>query len=213
MVKTTSVITKRFYESASHNVMMYPYLLRQFQIEKESTLTEDESRKVWKKPLNSPAKNLRFFGDTDQDSTVSHSTVTKSKSHPLQKSHGTLRKTTSNSTNGVDEVDRTLTNKSYSLSNLHKDRESPRSKYYKRNLQNISEVNNVGTEFKKPPISPYDRSRSHSSSKTLKPEKRSDRGSSSDVRRERGSSSDVRRGNDRGPSELRGKPEVNRDLK
>lgn len=209
-------------------------------MEKESILTtEDESRKSWKKPLNSPAKNLRFFGDTDQDSNASHTAVSKSKSHPL---HGTLRKTTSNST-GVDETDTALNAKSYSLSNLHREEKdpSPKSKFYKRNLKNISENHSnseTGSQLerkgKKPPISPYDRSRSHSSSKTLKPERRNDnssdirrtdrgsasdvrradRGSSSDVRRtDRGSSSDVRRTDRGSSSELRGKPEVNRDLK
>lgn len=49
--------------------------------------TEDESsRKPWSKPtkpLNSPAKNLRFFGDTDQDSdTYTKQQVSKSRSHP-----------------------------------------------------------------------------------------------------------------------------------
>lgn len=152
------------------------------QVEKESILTtEDESsRKLWskpKQPLNSPAKNLRFFGDTDPDSDAhSHSTIVKSKSHPHQ-SKGTLRKTISNSTNGLDEVDTSmLSNKSYSLSNLHRsdpnrsdDRESPKNhsnkQYYKRNLQNISEIySNSETEghvdkkmSSKPPISPYER--------------------------------------------------------
>lgn len=195
-----------------------------FQLEKESIITtEDESsRKVWSKKttLNSPAKNLRFFGDTDPDSdaNLSHSAVTKSKSHPQSKTHGAQRKPVKNSTNGMDEVDNSmLSSKSYSLSNLHRDenrdlsaRPAPK---YKRNLQNITEHNAEADSridrriAKKPPINPYDRSRSQSSSKTLKGERRSgERGSAADVRRrveERGSS-----------SELRGsKPEVNRDLK
>ncbi|XP_068625330.1 zinc finger CCCH domain-containing protein 13 [Battus philenor] len=177
-------------------------------VEKDSIITtEDESsRRVWSKsskPLNSPAKNLRFFGDTDQESEGNvKQTVTKSKSHPHSKSHSTLRKTISNSSTGLDEVDHSeLSNKSYSMSNLYRDEqnESPRTKqYYKRNLQNISEIqSNSETESQfdrktktKPPISPYDRSRSHSSSKTLK-------GSKNDIRRhargeERGSSSELR---------------------
>ncbi|CAK1543347.1 unnamed protein product [Leptosia nina] len=179
-------------------------------VEKESIITtEDESlRRDWpkpRKPLNSPGKNLRFFGDTDPESDANtKQTVTKTKSHPI-KSHGTLRKTTSNSSNGLDEVDHSeLSNKSYSLSNLHrgeKRRESvsPRTKeYYKRNLQNISEMSNTEVESQfdrkmatKPPISPYDRSRSHSSNKTLK-------ASNGDIRRhardDRGSSSELRSG-------------------
>ncbi|CAH2251999.1 jg13842 [Pararge aegeria aegeria] len=185
-------------------------------VEKESVITtEDESsRRVWSKPnkpLNSPAKNLRFFGDTDHESdTNTKRSVTKTKSHPT-KSHGTLRKTISNSSAGLDEVDHSeLSSKSYSLSNLHKDKsESPKTKeYYKRNLKNISEVqSNSESESQfgkkmaaKPPISPYERSRSHSSSKTLKASK-------GDMRRHRG--------DDRGSSsELRSsKPELNRDLK
>ncbi|XP_028166868.1 uncharacterized protein LOC114357454 [Ostrinia furnacalis] len=172
---------------------------------------EEEPRKAWAKttkPLNSPAKNLRFFGDTDVDSdaNVKHHTVTKTRSNP--KSHSTLRKTISNSSTGIDEVDHSiLSNKSYSIPNLREEKsESPRTKqYYKRNLRNISEISNSETESHldrrvgKPPISPYDRSRSHSSSKTLK-------GSKTDLRRrteERGSS-----------SELRGsKQELSRDLK
>ncbi|XP_045762270.1 uncharacterized protein LOC123865341 [Maniola jurtina] len=185
-------------------------------VEKESVITtEDESsRRVWSKPakpLNSPAKNLRFFGDTDPESDTNvKRTITKTKSHPIR-SHGTLRKTISNSSAGLDEVDHSeLSNKSYSLSNLHKDKsESPKTKeYYKRNLKNISEVqSNSESEsqfgkkmISKPPISPYDRSRSHSSSKTLKASK-------VDMRRHRG--------DDRGSSsELRSsKPELSRDSK
>ncbi|XP_013194437.1 uncharacterized protein LOC106138012 [Amyelois transitella] len=182
-------------------------------VEKDSVIrTEDETRKAWSKPskpLNSPAKNLRFFGDTDQDSDANVKSSVK-KTHV--KPHATLRKTVSNSSTGLDEVDHSeLSNKSYSLSNLHRvdKSESPRNRqYYKRNLQNISEIHSNSdneSQFdrhvnKKPPISPYDRSRSHSSSKTLK-------GSKSDVRRhgreERGSS-----------SELRGsKQDLSRDLK
>ncbi|CAG9792861.1 unnamed protein product [Diatraea saccharalis] len=179
--------------------------------EKERVITpEDEPRKAWAKttkPLNSPAKNLRFFGDTDleSDSNVKQ-TATKSRSTP--KPHNTLRKTISNSSTGIDEVDHSeLSGKSYSLTNLREEKnESPRTKqYYKRNLRNISEISNSETESHldrrvgKPPISPYDRSRSHSSSKTLK-------GSKGDLRRrteERGSS-----------TELRGsKQELSRDLK
>ncbi|XP_023934305.1 calponin homology domain-containing protein DDB_G0272472 [Bicyclus anynana] len=185
-------------------------------VEKESVITtEDESsRRVWSKPskpLNSPAKNLRFFGDTDHESDTNvKRSVTKTKSHPT-KTHGTLRKTISNSSAGLDEVDHSeLSSKSHSLSNLHKDKsESPNTKeYYKRNLKNISEVqSNSESESQfgkrmasKPPISPYERSRSHSSSKTLKASK-------GDVRRHRG--------DDRGSSsELRSsKPELSRDLK
>lgn len=153
------------------------------------------------KPLNSPAKNLRFFGDTDHESDGNKQTL---KSRP--KNHGTLRKTISHSSAGLDEVDHSeLSNKSYSLSNLHRDRrdrdksESPKTKeYYKRNLKNISEIHSNSENEShidkrmtlKPPISPYDRSRSHSSSKTLK-------GSKSDMRRngrveDRGSSSELR---------------------
>ncbi|KAJ2940935.1 hypothetical protein O0L34_g10197 [Tuta absoluta] len=161
-------------------------------VDKESILTtEDEStRKNWSKSktLHSPAKNLRFFGDTDQESDVNtKQPVSKSKSHPT---HSTLRKTTSNSSTGLDDVDHSLTNKSYSLTNL---KESPKSKFYKRNLHNISErrremsvsenESNLGRG--KPPISPYDRSRSHSSSKTLK-------GTDSRRKNERGSSSELR---------------------
>ncbi|KAG6452947.1 hypothetical protein O3G_MSEX007887 [Manduca sexta] len=173
--------------------------------EKESIITtEDEStKKSWSKPtkpLNSPAKNLRFFGDTDPDSDANvKPSVSKSKSHPQTRTHGTLRKTISSSSNGIDQIDNQLSSKSYSLSSLHreeKEKESPRTKqYYKRNLQNISEIqsnseNESQIEKKverKPPI-PYDRSRSHSSSKTLK-------GSKGDLRRrteDRGSSSDLR---------------------
>lgn len=174
-----------------------------FQIEKESVLTtgDESTRKTWSKtskPLNSPAKNLRFFGDTDQDSDTNvKQTVTKSRSHPQTKSHSTLRKTVSNSSTGLDEPDHDVANMSYSLSNLKDKSELPRSKqYYKRNLQNISEIhNNSETESQlnrkamKPPISPYDRSRSHSSSKTLIASKgdirrhmNEDRGSSSELR-------------------------------
>ncbi|KAJ0171599.1 hypothetical protein K1T71_013149 [Dendrolimus kikuchii] len=182
-------------------------------IEKEIT-TEDE-RKPWSKPtkpLNSPAKNLRFFGDTDQDSdaTPKRSNVNKSKSHPTSKQHRTLRKTISNSSTGLDEVDHSeLSSKSYSLSNLQKEhergRDSPR-RVYKRNLQNISEIqsnseNESQLERKmaaKPPISPYERSRSHSSSKTLK-----------------GTKNDLgRRTEERSSSELRSsKQELSRDIK
>ncbi|CAG4951830.1 unnamed protein product [Parnassius apollo] len=188
-------------------------------VEKDSIITtEDESaRRVWSKPtkpLNSPAKNLRFFGDTDQESEGNtKTTVTKTRSHPQPKNRGTLRKTISNSSTGLDEVDHSeLSNKSYSMSNLYKDElnESPRTKqYYKRNLQNISEIqSNSETEsqfdrkiHKKPPLNPYDRSRSHSSSKTLK-------GSKSDIKRH-GKVED--RANS---SELRGsKHELSRDVK
>jgi hypothetical protein len=179
-------------------------------VEKDALTTEEDPRKPWSKtskPLNSPAKNLRFFGDTDLESEgTTKQTLTKTRSNP--KSHNTLRKTISNSSTGIDEVDHSeLSAKSYSLSNLREEKnESPRTKqYYKRNLRNISEISNSETEsqmdrkFGKPPISPYDRSRSHSSSKTLK-------GSKPDVRRrteERGSS-----------SELRGsKQEISRDSK
>ncbi|XP_061380446.1 uncharacterized protein LOC116775434 [Danaus plexippus] len=168
--------------------------------EKDSVITteDDSSRRVWSKqtkPLNSPAKNLRFFGDTDQESETNVK-VTKTKRQT--KNHGTLRKTISNSSTGLDEVDHSqLSNKSYSLTNL-RDNESPKTKeYYKKNLKNISEAQSnsenesqVGKKFaSKPPISPYDRSRSHSSSKTLK--------GSQDVRRvgrndDRGSSSELR---------------------
>ncbi|XP_045505320.1 uncharacterized protein LOC123701803 isoform X1 [Colias croceus] len=183
-------------------------------IEKESIITtEDEApRRAWAKttkPLNSPAKNLRFFGDTDPESDANIKPV-KTKT---TKTHGPLRKTISNSSAGLDEVDHSeLSSKSYSLSNLHRDEkrresESPRTKeYYKRNLQNISEMSNSEVESQfgrkmadKPPISPYDRSRSHSSNKTLK-------GSKADVRRqgrdERGSSTELRST----------KPEINRDI-
>lgn len=107
----------------------------------------------------------------------------------------------SNSSTGLDEPDHSeLSNKSYSLSNLNREgkSESPKTKeYYKRNLKNISEIqSNSETESQfgkkmatKPPISPYDRSRSHSSSKTLKASK-------ADVRRHG-------RIDDRGSSELR----------
>ncbi|XP_075985744.1 bloated [Anticarsia gemmatalis] len=179
-------------------------------IEKESTMTtEDESpRKPYtkpSKPLNSPAKNLRFFGDTDPDSDANIKTEKR-----YTTKHSTLRKTTSNSSTGLDEVDHSeLSHKSYSLSNLNREdkSESPHTKHYKRNLQNISEIqSNSETESafdrkvnSKPPISPYERSRSHSSSKTLK-------GSKGDVRR---------RQDDRGSSsELRGsKQELNNTLK
>ncbi|XP_053617860.1 uncharacterized protein blo [Plodia interpunctella] len=150
-------------------------------VEKESILTTEHEtpRKPWSKPtkpLNSPAKNLRFFGDTDQDSDANVKPSIK-KNHA--KSHGTLRKTISNSSTGLDEVDHSeLSSKSYSLSNLHREEksESPRNRYYKRNLQNISENHsNSETESqfdrqtnKKPPMSPYGRSRSRSSSATLK---------------------------------------------
>lgn len=182
-------------------------------MEKESVITtEDESpRKTYPKPakpLTSPAKNLRFFGDTDPDSDANVKTGTETKRYTHTK-HGTLRKTISNSSTGLDEVDHSeLTNKSYSLSNLHRDEksESPNTKHYKRNLQNISEIqSNSETESQfdrklnsKPPISPYERSRSHSSSKTLK--------GSKEVRR---------RPDDRGSSsELRGsKQELSRDVK
>ncbi|XP_026727536.1 uncharacterized protein LOC113493742 [Trichoplusia ni] len=183
-------------------------------IEKESVITtEDESpRKSYTKqtkPLTSPAKNLRFFGDTDQDSDANVKSRPETKRYTHTK-HGTLRKTISNSSTGLDEVDHNeLTSKSYSLSNLHRDEKSisPNSKHYKRNLQNISEIqSNSETESQfdrklnsKPPISPYERSRSHSSSKTLK-------GSKGDVRRrndDRGSSSDLRAS----------KQELNRDVK
>lgn len=187
-------------------------------VEKESIITtEDESsRRVWtkpSKPLNSPAKNLRFFGDTDHESDGNKPTP-KSKS----KNHGTLRKTISNSSVGLDEVDHSeLSNKSYSLSNLHRDdrreregkSESPKTKeYYKKNLKNISEIHNNSENDShfdrrmtlKPPISPYDRSRSHSSSKTLK-------GSKSDMRRNG-------RVEDRGsPSELRNSKQELREMK
>lgn len=178
--------------------------------------TEDESsRRVWSKstkPLSSPAKNLRFFGDTDHESdSNAKRSVSKAKSPPT-KNHGTLRKTISNSSAGVDELDRSeLSSKSYSLSNLHKDKsESPQTnkEYYKRSLKNISEVqSNSESESQfgkrmasKPPISPYERSRSHSSSKTLKASK-------GDLRRHRG--------DDRGSSsELRSsKHELSRDSK
>lgn len=178
---------------------------KNLKVEKESVITtEDESsRRGWSKPakpLNSPAKNLRFFGDTDLESDANvKRTVTKNKSH--SKNHSTLRKTVSNSSTGLDEPDHSeLSNKSYSLSNLNREgkSESPKTKeYYKRNLKNISEIqSNSETESQfgkkmatKPPISPYDRSRSHSSSKTLK-------GSKADVRRHG-------RIDDRGSSELR----------
>ncbi|KAL4717448.1 hypothetical protein ACJJTC_000597 [Scirpophaga incertulas] len=166
-------------------------------VERGSVQTsEDERRKTWSKitkPLNSPAKNLRFFGDTDleSDGNVKQS-VTKSRIAP--KPHSALRKVMSNSSTGLDEVDHSeLSAKSYSLSNLREE-ESPKTKYYKRNLRNISELSNsenesqVGRRHNKPPISPYDRSRSHSSSKTLK-------GSKPDLRRrteERGSSSELK---------------------
>lgn len=185
-------------------------------VDKESSLSmQEEPKKSWMKsqsrPLNSPAKNLRFFGDTDPDSDANvKQNVTKTKSHPQPKTRGTLRKTISNSSTGIDEIDHPeLSSKSYSLSNLHRDevdRESPRTKqYYKRNLQNISEIQSNSeneSQFNrkvdtKPPI-PYDRSRSHSSSKTLK--------AKSDTRRrtdERGSSSDIRSS----------KQELNRDMK
>ncbi|XP_026494455.2 uncharacterized protein Blo [Vanessa tameamea] len=186
-------------------------------VEKESVITtEDESsRRVWSKPtkpLNSPAKNLRFFGDTDPESDANvKRSVTKPKSHT--KNHGTLRKTISNSSAGLDEIDHSeLSNKSYSLSNLHREdkSESPKTKeYYKRNLKNISEIqSNSENESHfgkktatKPPISPYDRSRSHSSSKTLKASK-------ADVRRhgridDRGSSTELRNS----------KQELSRDVK
>ncbi|PZC77121.1 hypothetical protein B5X24_HaOG203738 [Helicoverpa armigera] len=172
-------------------------------VEKESIITtEDEApRKTYPKPakpLTSPAKNLRFFGDTDPDSDANVKPVNETKRYTHTK-HGTLRKTISNSSTGLDEVDHSeLTNKSYSLSNLHREdkSESPNSKQYKRNLQNISEIqSNSETESQfdkkvnsKPPISPYERSRSQSNSKTLK-------GSKGDVRRrhdERGSSSELR---------------------
>ncbi|XP_014355160.2 uncharacterized protein LOC106708197 [Papilio machaon] len=188
-------------------------------VEKDSIITtEDESsRRVWSKPtkpLNSPAKNLRFFGDTDQESESNiKQTVTKTKSHPQSKNHSTLRKTISNSSTGLDEVDNSeLSNKSYSMSNLYRDEVNESRKYYKRNLQNISEIqSNSETESQfdrkrngKPPIpvpSPYDRSRSHSSSKTLKASK-------NDIRRHA-------RGDDRGSSsELRSsKHEISRDVK
>lgn len=108
-----------------------------------------------------------------------------------------MRKTISNSSTGLDEIDHDIANKSYSLTNMKDKSELPRTKqYYKRNLQNISEIHsNSETESQlnrkamKPPISPYDRSRSHSSSKTLI-------GSKGDVRRhkndDRGSSSELR---------------------
>ncbi|XP_050356021.1 trichohyalin isoform X2 [Nymphalis io] len=186
-------------------------------VEKESIITtEDESsRRVWSKPtkpLNSPAKNLRFFGDTDPESDANvKRSVTKNKSH--SKNHGTLRKTISNSSAGLDEIDHSeLSNKSYSLSNLHREdkSESPKTKeYYKRNLKNISEIqSNSENESQfgkkmatKPPISPYDRSRSHSSSKTLKASK-------ADVRRhgridDRGNSTELRNS----------KQELSRDVK
>ncbi|XP_063387796.1 zinc finger CCCH domain-containing protein 13 isoform X1 [Cydia fagiglandana] len=138
---------------------------------------EDRSSKP---KLNSPAKNLRFFGDTDVESDAKHSTV---------KPHGTLRKTVSNSTSGLDEVDHAELNKSYSLSNLDKSDK----KYYKRNLHNISEIQSEDSQRGlKPPMSPYDRSRSHSSSKTLR-----------NGRRERGSSSELRSS----------KQDLNRDYK
>lgn len=177
-----------------------------FQVEKESIITTDNesNRRTWSKPSKppTPSKNLRFFGDTDQesDSNIKHS-VTKTKSYPQTKAHGTLRKTTSNSSTGLDEVDNRISNNSYSASNLHRDKsESPKT-YYKRNLQNISETSNSKDFVRrnaKPPISPYDRSRSHSSSKTLK-------GSKSDLRR---------RTEERGTSELRSsKQDLNRDSK
>lgn len=141
---------------------------------------------------------MRFFGDTDQESDANvKQTVTKSRSHPQTKSHSTLRKTISNSSTGLDEVDHEITNKSYSLTNLKDKNESPRTKqYYKRNLQNISEIysnseaeSQLDRKATKPPISPYDRSRSHSSSKTLI-------GTKGDIRRhrneDRGSSSELR---------------------
>ncbi|XP_037965815.2 uncharacterized protein LOC105392188 isoform X2 [Plutella xylostella] len=170
--------------------------------------TEDESsRKPWSKPtkpLNSPAKNLRFFGDTDQDSdTYTKQQVSKSRSHPSGRSHTLLRKTTSNSSTGLDEVDRSvLSNKSSSLSNLHRE-DKDRRQYHKRNLHNISEIHSnseneshIGRRVElKPPISPYERSsRSHSSSKTLKGSKQDVRrpGSRERVLEDRGSSSELR---------------------
>ncbi|XP_013138264.1 PREDICTED: uncharacterized protein LOC106103142 [Papilio polytes] len=184
-------------------------------IEKDSIITtEDESsRRVWSKPskpLNSPAKNLRFFGDTDQESETNKHTVTKTRSHPQSKNHTTLRKTISNSSTGLDEVDCELSNKSYSMSNLHRGEVNESRKHYKRNLQNISEIqSNSETESQfdrkrngKPPIpapSPYDRSRSHSSTKTLKASK-------NDIKRHARE--------DRGSSELRSsKHDISRDVK
>ncbi|XP_041981965.1 uncharacterized protein LOC121735240 [Aricia agestis] len=185
-------------------------------VEKESIVTtEDEStRHSWSKPskpLGTPSKNLRFFGDTDPESDTNiKQSSNKVKSHQA-KSHGTLRKTVSNSSTGLDEVDHSeLSHKSYSLSNLHREEksESPRTKeYYKRNLQNISEIqSNSEAESNfdrklhpKPPISPYERSRSHSSSKTLKATK-------ADVRRHGA--------DDRSSSDLRSsKQELHRDMK
>lgn len=196
--------------------------IKDTKIEKESTLTtEDESprtvttedelpRKPYtksSKTLNSPAKNLRFFGETDQESDGNAKTSTEKR----YSKRSTLRKTTSNnSSTGFDETDHNeMSHKSYSLTNLHRDGKSisPHTKQYKRNLQNISETltnseNDSQLNRKvnsKPPISPYERSRSHSRSKTL-------RGSKGDLRR---------RPEDRGSfTELRGsKQELNGTLK
>lgn len=119
------------------------------------------------------------------------------------RSHTLLRKTTSNSSTGLDEVDRSvLSNKSSSLSNLHRE-DKDRRQYHKRNLHNISEIHSnseneshIGRRVElKPPISPYERSsRSHSSSKTLKGSKQDVRrpGSRERVLDDRGSSSELR---------------------
>lgn len=147
------------------------------------TITENEARHS---KLNSPAKNLRFFGDTDLDSNASKQTISKTKSHPEHSLHrSTLRKTNSNSSAGVDETD--FKQKSHSLSNLNS----------QKRLHNISE-NYDRESNKKPPI-PYDRrSRSQSSTKAgtgRRPER--------SVERDRESSSDVRGS----------KQELNRELK
>ncbi|KAI8433048.1 hypothetical protein MSG28_013908 [Choristoneura fumiferana] len=123
------------------------------QAEKENV---PEDRKYQSKPLGSPAKNLRFFGDTDVDSDGPGAPP---------RGHGALRKTASASS-GADEVDHALAGaaKSHSLTSLRED--SPRTKhYYKRNLHNISEI-----QGKPPPApasapSPHERARSHSGSR------------------------------------------------
>ncbi|GBP56513.1 hypothetical protein EVAR_42706_1 [Eumeta japonica] len=154
-------------------------------VDKESGITtEDESvtqksLSKTKQPL-SPAKNLRFFGDTDPESDTHTQNYTKTKNQAHK--HSTLRKTISNSSTGIDEINRSeLSGKSHSLSNIHRQskREESPLRTHKRNLHNISEIqSNSETEShfdRKPPIGPYDRrSRSHSSSKNVKPKSRAD---------------------------------------
>lgn len=108
-----------------------------FQAEKEHV---PEERKHPSKPLGSPAKNLRFFGDTDAESDAAR--PPGGPAAPRRAAPPALRPTASPAAAAAaDEPDLALAPgaKSRSLTSLRGD--SPRARPgYKRNLHNISEI-------------------------------------------------------------------------